>query len=328
MRPTGGVLGGIAAIGGSTEYQGAGTPHYHAEGHIVCAYQYGTMKEIEEKIHERKLTVDKWKQYNTWLHHEDTFDALQHQDFVPKVESAFFDRFRAPEHDGLSQVPTYLTEDARLQSSADTLSVSSALKPVERKALYKDGEVFLKQYKQDLQYVFSRVQHHVHKLTTKGYVPLNACRLKSKGKQKVRANDKCKANFPLTHMKTTKSIAVCRGVAKRFKLQVAGRRNAFGSMIGKRSCEWQSGTTPAFAVIFRSNTHTLPNYRIPIIPETHEDDMCHSKACRGAMQDPKEKNTWQRWHSERVASVALITAATPSNASQWGRSISRLQQKP
>ncbi len=182
-----------------------------------------------------------------------------------------------------------MTEDARLHDSADTLSVSSALKPVERKALYKDGEVFLKQYKQDLQYVFSRVQHHVHKLTTKGYVPLNACRLKSKGKQQVRANDKCKANFPLTHMKTTKSIAVCRGVAKQFKLQVAGRRNAFGSMIEQRSCEWQSGTPPAFAVIFRSNTHTLPTYRIPIIPETHEDDMCHSKACRDAMQDPKEK---------------------------------------
>ena len=59
-------------------------------------------------------------------------------------------------------------------------------------------------------------------------------------------------------------------------------------MVGKRSCEWQSGTTPAFAAVFRSNTHTLPNYRAPIIPETHDNELCQSRTCQAAMQDSKE----------------------------------------
>ena len=42
MRPVGGVLGGMSALGGGTEHQGNGTPHYHAEGHLVCAYQFDT----------------------------------------------------------------------------------------------------------------------------------------------------------------------------------------------------------------------------------------------------------------------------------------------
>ena len=125
--------------------------------------------------------------------------------------------------------------------------------------------------------------------------------------------DKCKAGFPCTHLKTDRHVLVCRGVAKRFQLRISGRKNAFGSMVGKRSCEWQSGTTPAFAVVFRSNTHTLPNYRAPILPETHETDLCRSRHCRVAMQDPREtklmaKMTQMAWRSEmpiwRITSVS------------------------
>ena len=49
MRPMGGVLGGMNALGGAGENQGHGTPHLHAEGHIACAYQYGTLTEIPNK---------------------------------------------------------------------------------------------------------------------------------------------------------------------------------------------------------------------------------------------------------------------------------------
>jgi hypothetical protein len=43
MRPLGGVLGGMSALGGAVEHQNHGTPHFHAEGHVVCAYQYKTL---------------------------------------------------------------------------------------------------------------------------------------------------------------------------------------------------------------------------------------------------------------------------------------------
>ena len=289
MRPMGGVLGGMSALGGSTEYQGMGTPHLHAEGHVVCAYQYDTMQEIEMKFRSKKLSVEAWKQYNSWLHHEDVFEPAEHAAFAEKLDAEFFDRLRKPEHDGMTQIPRYLVEDARVQSREDTHTVSSSAGMAERRALYEDAEMFMQNYKRDLQFIFSRVQHHCHKRTAKGYVPLKACRMKSRGKRKVRTQDKCKAGFPLTHLKTDRAVLVCRGIAKRFKLRISGRRNAFGGMVGKRRCEWQSATTPAFAAMFRSNTHTLPNYRAPILPETHEDEMCQSRVCRASMQDPKEK---------------------------------------
>ena len=79
---------------------------------------------------------------------------------------------------------------------------------------------------------------------------------------------------------STCQVLVCRGMAKRLKLPISGRRNAFGCYQGKRRCEWQSGTTPCFAVGFGSNTHTLPNWRLPPAPEIHALTGCRHKACQ------------------------------------------------
>ena len=35
----------------------------------------------------------------------------------------------------------------------------------------------------------------------------------------------------------------------------------------------------ALAVIFRSNTHTQPNYRLPLLPETHDGEGCAKNCC-------------------------------------------------
>ena len=61
MRPMGGIAGGVPALGGGTEHQGNGTPHFHAEGHVVSAYQFGTMEEIAQKFHDTDITVEAWK---------------------------------------------------------------------------------------------------------------------------------------------------------------------------------------------------------------------------------------------------------------------------
>ena len=46
-----------------------------------------------------------------------------------------------------------------------------------------------------------------------------------------------------------------------------------------------TGTTPAFAVIFRSNTHTAPNVRLPLIDGVHEHG-CKCKAwCQSGKMD-------------------------------------------
>ena len=96
------------------------------------------------------------------------------------------------------------------------------------------------------------------------------------------------AGFPMTKLLSTKPLLICRGLAKKFGLRVSGKRNRFGSMVGRRRCAWQSGTTPAFAVLFGSNTHTLPNYRAPITAQTHEDEHCQSTACAFHSKNPKD----------------------------------------
>lgn len=145
--------------------------------------------------------------------------------------------------------------------------------------LRRDGAQYGQAYRRDAQYVFSRVQHHVHRKTKDGYVPLHNCAKKTKHKGKSSGCQVCKHDFPMTKLCIETSLPVCRGIAKKLGLRVAGRRNALGKIIGRRRCRWQSGTTPAFAVLFRSNSHTAPNYRLPLIPEVHDNVACPSKAC-------------------------------------------------
>ena len=126
----------------------------------------------------------------------------------------------------------------------------------------------------------------MHKRTKNGFVPLKSCQRKI-GKSK-KAGVTCKADFPKTNLCLPSTVHVCRGLAKKLKLRVSGRRNALGSFSGKRTCMWQSGTTPSFAVAFRSNTHTLPNWRLPPIEETHSE-MCNSSACKEKLSCPREQ---------------------------------------
>ena len=123
-------------------------------------------------------------------------------------------------------------------------------------------------------------------------MPLRACMPKSK----KRVNKQCKHDFPKTRTCVGAPLLVCRGLAKRFGLRVSGKRNALGLTIGRRCCELQSGTTAAFAVLFRSNTHRMPNYRLPLLAETHEHDFCKSKTCLEQVGDPV--------HTKRVSKLA------------------------
>ena len=128
------------------------------------------------------------------------------------------------------------------------------------------------------------MQHHVHHKQADGTdLPLNSCKRKfKKGNKKtlVIKNDAfCKADFPKSNVLTDTTVVVCQGMARRFKLPVRGRRNAFGLWQGKRTDMWQSGTTPSLAVHFRSNSHTMPNYRVPLTPAIHTA-VCSCSSCK------------------------------------------------
>ena len=265
MRPMGGLLGGMPALGSGMEHQGHGTPHLHAEGHVACIYQFGTLAEIAEKIAQKMLDPRAVVDYHAWLHKEDPFVEEQHQAFKPEVDEQWRQRFADRGHESMCYTPEYMTDDG-----SQTLWSKMPSTMPEAQA---DAADFRKAYFGDAQFIFSRVQHHIHQRTKKGYVPLKSC-VNKKCKKKS-----CKADFPKTHLVTDRAHVICRGLAGKFGLRISGRRNAFGSTIGRRTCEWQSGTTPGFAVIFRSNTHTQPNYRLPITEETHDGTLCKRASC-------------------------------------------------
>ena len=203
------------SLGGATEHQGNGTPHFHGEGHIVCAYQYGTLADIVEKLDRREFTVDDIKRYHEWMHQEDIFDLAKYESYRPHVEEDWKHRFSGPEHNAMSVNPQYLAQDwqptqvpaAETAQSDDVDAQSENVAQVpaaettqsdnvdaqsENVAPMSEADLWRKEYLLDAQFVFSRVQHHVHKKSaTRGYVPINTCKPKSKRQTLV-----CKANSP------------------------------------------------------------------------------------------------------------------------------------
>ena len=156
-----------------------------------------------------------------------------------------------------------------------------------------EGQKFSTLYQRDAQFVFNRVQHHVHHKQAGGtHAPLNSCKPKSKkGKHSCvkQTAALCKADFPKSNVLTDKTVVVCQGMARKFKLRVRGRRNAFGLWQGTRTDMWQSGTTLSLAVHFRSNSHTMPNYRVPLTPAIHAPVCSCSSCLKQRGQDMLEK---------------------------------------
>ena len=71
--------------------------------------------------------------------------------------------------------------------------------------------------------------------------------------------------------------AVCAGVAAELGLRTSGRRNVLGAVVGRRRCEWFSGTSAILAHLTRSNTNVQCPYRLPINQHTHDSD-CTSRS--------------------------------------------------
>ena len=92
MRPGGGILRGMPAFGSATEHQGCGTPHLHAEGHIACAYQFGTLADIVKHLQADSFSFEDIVQYQEWLHAEDLFDESVREEQLPTLEQKWHER--------------------------------------------------------------------------------------------------------------------------------------------------------------------------------------------------------------------------------------------
>ena len=148
-----------------------------------------------------------------------------------------------------------------------------------------EAQAYTRQYARDLQFVFSRAQHHWHSLNEKGErVPTAYCRPKGR-----KTSCTCKVGFPKKVIKdlrgkvrpqTCRVRVVCQGVAGQLDLKTSGQRNALGSIASKRQCEWFAPTSAVLAQVARSNTNVQCNYRVPITEAAHDKD-CSPKNCTG-----------------------------------------------
>ena len=80
----------------------------------------------------------------------------------------------------------------------------------------------------------------------------------------------CCGHFLKTKQCTLQTKIVCPGVAHEHGLRISGHRNALCTIHSRRRSPWLSGTMPLFAFVFRSNTHTCPNFRVPLTEKTHD----------------------------------------------------------
>ena len=68
---------------------------------------------------------------------------------------------------------------------------------------------------------------------------------------------------------------ICPGIAASMGLRCSGRRNALGSVVGRRLCPYFSGTSAILAKLTKSNTNVQSPYRLPLLECTH-DTACKS----------------------------------------------------
>ena len=255
--PMGGVAGLAAGFGGSVEYQLNDNPHFHGNAHLVSMYQYMSLHEIAELMQQNWVTLHDVAQWQAWVCREDHFDLDAHTNAQATLEKSWSIHNSDTSSHGLCSLPPYLQCQA-------PVSLWSTDKPPTLVQAQAEAAQFKSAYHADAQYVFSRCHHHWHPTDAKTgkRMPIRGCKAKTGGG--------CKARFPMTRKCTLKPKVICGGNCRRHEMRVAGRRNALGSILTTRREGWMSGTAPAFAVMFRHNTHTAPNYRVPLLPETHD----------------------------------------------------------
>ena len=284
-RISGGYAGLAQGMAFANEYQGEATPHGHGFISLANAYQHATLEDIANHIESNATFLERVVNFNTHLQTEEHVDHDAHQRNLKQLETSF--------HANYSGAKDMLMLGLRLNDMASSSSAPFLwsrfagaahvdIEDSETKAVAEAAE-FKKQYDLEVQRVFSRVQHHWHEVDKDGRdLPMKYCRIR--GKQKGTCN--CKMGFP-RHVPVVHGVIqkdkfrhriMCPGIAKSLGLRCSGRRNALGSVVGKRLDKWFSATSRIKAKVFKSNTNVQVPYRVPITRSTHDKD-CTSTKC-------------------------------------------------
>jgi len=259
MLPCGGVFGAAVACGGAVEFQYHSSPYFHFEVFLANIYQYHTLNDIRKRIEAKLFDPQEVFKWYEWVKMEASPDLSEFSQDADHLREEWWDRFQNREHDRLYMLPRMLAGPSDgIVWGTNTLQAQL------------EGEEFRKQYLREVQWVYSRVQEHVHHRTSDGWKPLASCRSK-------RNPCKCKHDFPVSPKYRNCSRLVCPGNAKKLGMSIRGKRNGLGRILVPRTGEWTNGTHPALAIVHRFNTDTKPNYHLPVCASVHDTELCTEK---------------------------------------------------
>ena len=280
-RIFGGTHGMAEAPGAATENQGNDTPHVHGVMAIVTPYQNKTLAEIRESIEKDLNQFERIKRFITHMCRDDHFDDAGHQESLGALERAKAANLAGSTHMRLAQMLAIYRRQVATEPKGSLWEPGITEK--QRAAIAVDAANFKGAHEAHVQHVLSHVQHHWHREEDGHRVPHPYCRKKGrnmkkkKGKREKGYNDEvCKQDYPATNRLNLVPRVIRPGVATQQTLAVKGRRNALRLLLGIRRCKWFSGTSPMYADAMRSNSHTAPNFRIPLTEATHESS-CKSR---------------------------------------------------
>ena len=304
-KPLGGFAGLGEACAFGTELQGDGTLHGHGFVALANAWQHLSLQDIADRIDKFAASLSTEDAMNrltgfmTHLSQEDHFDDDQHQASLDSLEEQFKCNNEGPkENIFLSVRPRFFYERSQLPSLWDSKD-DDKHELAER--VQADAAEFKRQYKADVQFIFSRVQHHWHPKNKKGKREAPSY-CKTKGKSCLQ----CKRGYPKKVLcdkfkkprpEKYRVRIVCKGVASELQLAVSGRRNMLGSVLGKRRCGWFAATAAILSTLTRSNTNVQTNYRMPLTIHTHDCD-CTRKGCMAPEENKKILRLTQRAMSQ------------------------------
>jgi len=194
-KPMGGFAGLAEAMGLANELQGDCNFRGHGFMALANAYQYGSLQDIVDLIEssvselQPAAVIASVTDFITQLSREGHFDHEKHEDSMDSLEAQFKSNNEGPkEHIFLSVRPKFFYEKRGLPSLWDK-TPQSELDVVSRVAA--EAAHFKEEYEADVQFIFSRVQHHWHPRNQKGerQAPRYCCVKSKKAMQ-------CKRGFP------------------------------------------------------------------------------------------------------------------------------------
>ncbi|CAK9060177.1 unnamed protein product, partial [Durusdinium trenchii] len=253
-HPMGGVLGLVLGFCGAIEYQQNSTPHFHANVYVASVWQH-PLKVLAAKLQAKAVSLGEIFEYQQWLHNESHLNLEQHVALEPDLDAEWKQNFVGKQHDKLCLWPAFVAADT--EPSPWTAPSSHS------ETLLRDATTYRTKYASAVQERLSHQQHHIHL-----WDPKHKCAVPLPGCRKKNAPNKCKHGFPKALCDTARVI--CRGNARQFRQSTAGRRNGLGCVLNPRDSPWLSGTMHAFSLMLLGNSHAGVNFRVPLLPETHD----------------------------------------------------------